>query len=167
MFDDAKAGTTVRLFKSHRDGIADGDQRRDFIYVDDAVAVMRWLLDSAAVNGIFNVGTGKARSFRDMIAAMFTALGRHAEYRIYRHAGGRSADSYQYFTQASVDNLRRAGYNAGFTPLEDAVAAYVNDSSIRPTGTADRAADTDVQMFDFETLSQCHASSRPCSASAI
>ncbi len=87
VFDDAKAGQPIRLFKSHRDGVADGDQRRDFIYVDDAVAVMRWLLDSAAVNGIFNVGTGKAESFRDMIGAMFKALKRAAQHRIYRHAG--------------------------------------------------------------------------------
>ena len=64
-FDDAKAGKPVRLFKSHRDGIGDGEQRRDFIYVDDAVAVVRWLLETPTVSGIFNVGTGKARSFRD------------------------------------------------------------------------------------------------------
>src|SRR5260370_15003394 len=75
-FDEAKAGTPVRLFKSHREGFADGEQSRDFIYVDDAVAVMRWLIDSPTVSGIFNVGTGKARSFRDLIAAMFRALGR-------------------------------------------------------------------------------------------
>src|SRR5581483_10805763 len=75
-FDGAKAGAPVRLFKSHRQGVADGDQKRDFIYVDDAVAVTRWLLETPAVCGIFNVGTGKARSFRDMMTAMFTALGR-------------------------------------------------------------------------------------------
>ena len=88
VFDGAKAGEPVRLFKSYREGIADGEQRRDFIYVDDAVAVLRWLLDATAVNGIFNVGTGKAESFRDMIAAMFKALRRAAQYRIYRDAGG-------------------------------------------------------------------------------
>ena len=86
-FDEAKAGKPVRLFKSHRDGIADGEQKRDFIYVDDAVAVVRWLLETPTVSGIFNVGTGKARSFRDLMTAMFTALGRAAEYRICRHAG--------------------------------------------------------------------------------
>ena len=118
VFDDAKAGKPVRLFKSHRDGIADGDQRRDFIYVDDAVAVVRWLLDAPAVNGIFNVGTGKAESFRDMIGAMFEALGRppNIEYIDMPEA---IRGQYQYFTQAEVENLRRAGYNAGFTPLED------------------------------------------------
>src|SRR6266699_5986778 len=64
-FDEAKAGAPVRLFKSHRDGIADGEQKRDFIYVDDAVAVVRWLLEPQSVSGLFNVGTGQARSFRD------------------------------------------------------------------------------------------------------
>src|SRR5258705_11893026 len=60
-FDDAKAGKPVRLFKSHRDGIGDGEQKRDFIYVDDAVAVVRWLIETPSVSGIFNVGTGVAR----------------------------------------------------------------------------------------------------------
>ena len=67
-FDDIKAGRVVQLFKSHRDGIADGDQRRDFIYVDDVVRVMMWLMATPAVSGIFNVGTGTARSFKDLIS---------------------------------------------------------------------------------------------------
>src|ERR1700757_1807115 len=70
-FDDAKAGAPIALFKSHRDGIGDGEQKRDFIYVDDAVAVVRWLLETPRVSGIFNVGTGRARSFCDLISAMF------------------------------------------------------------------------------------------------
>ncbi len=74
-FDDIKAGHAVQLFKSHRDGIADGDQRRDFIYVDDAVRVMMWLLATPSVSGIFNVGTGKARSFKDLILSAYAALG--------------------------------------------------------------------------------------------
>jgi ADP-L-glycero-D-manno-heptose 6-epimerase len=125
VFDGAKAGHPVRLFKSHREGIADGDQRRDFIYVDDVVAVLRWLLDQSTVNGIFNVGTGKAESFRDMITAMFKALGRPPNIE-YVDMPESIRGQYQYFTQSSVENLRRAGYNAGFTPLESAVAQYVN-----------------------------------------
>ena len=125
-FDDAKAGQPVRLFKSHRAGIADGEQRRDFIYVDDAVAVVRWLMDTPAVSGIFNVGTGKARSFRDLISAMFRALGREPHIE-YIDMPDNIRDQYQYFTEAEVDNLRRAGYNAGFTPLEDGVKHYVTD----------------------------------------
>ena len=124
VFAGAKAGNPVRLFKSHREGIADGDQRRDFIYVDDTVAVTRWLLDNAKVNGIFNVGTGQAESFRDMIVAMFKAMGRSPNIE-YIDMPVEIRDQYQYFTQASVENLRRAGYNAGFTPLETAVAQYV------------------------------------------
>jgi ADP-L-glycero-D-manno-heptose 6-epimerase len=123
-FEDAKAGRPVRLFKSHRAGISDGDQRRDFISVDDAVAVVRWLLDTPEVSGIFNVGTGKARSFREMIIAVFSALGRAPNIEFIDMPPA-IRDSYQYFTEASVENLRRAGYNAGFTPLEDAVKRYV------------------------------------------
>lgn len=123
-FDDAKAGRTVRLFKSHKPGVEDGDQRRDFIYVDDAVAVVCWLLDSSSVSGIFNVGTGKARSFRDLVSAMFRALG--AEPNIeYVDMPDAIRGQYQYFTQAEVDNIHRAGYNGGFTVLENAVGDYV------------------------------------------
>ncbi len=125
VFDDAKAGKPVHLFKSHRDGIKDGDQRRDFIYVDDAIAVLRWLIDTPSVNGVFNVGTGKAESFRDMIGAMFKALGRPDNIE-YIEMPDAIRGQYQYFTQAKVENLRRAGYNAGFTPLEAAVGQYVS-----------------------------------------
>ena len=120
----AKSGAPVRLFKSHKEGIADGEQRRDFIYVDDAVNVLRWLLESSKVNGIFNVGTGKAESFRDMMLAMFKALGMAPNIE-YVDMPESIRGQYQYFTQASVENLRRAGYNAGFTPLDTAVARYV------------------------------------------
>ncbi len=124
VFDDAKAGGRVRLFKSHRDGIADGEQKRDFIYVDDAVAVVRWVLETPSVCGIFNVGTGKACSFREMIVAMFTALGRPPQIE-YIDMPPAIRDTYQYFTRAEMENLQRAGYNAGFTPLEQAVERYV------------------------------------------
>jgi len=123
-FDDAKAGRPVRLFKSHRDDIGDGEQKRDFIYVDDAVAVVRWLIEAPSVSGIFNVGTGVARSFRDLVVAMFRALGQPENIE-YIDMPPAIRDQYQYFTQAEIENLRRAGYNAGFTPLEDAVARYV------------------------------------------
>lgn len=124
VFDEAKAGKPVRLFKSHKAGIADGDQRRDFIYVDDVVAVTRWLLETPKVSGIFNVGTGQARSFREMIEAMFVALGR-APNIDYIDMPEQIRGSYQYFTQSEMGRLRKAGYNAGFTALEDAVKDYV------------------------------------------
>lgn len=123
-FDDVRAGRTVQLFKSHRDGIADGDQRRDFIYVDDVVSVIMWLLSRRSVSGVFNVGTGAARSFRDLMLAAYAALGTSPNIE-YIDMPEQIRGSYQYYTEAKVDRLHAAGYNGGFTPLEDAVAAYV------------------------------------------
>ncbi|MBO0752386.1 MAG: ADP-glyceromanno-heptose 6-epimerase [Bradyrhizobiaceae bacterium] len=131
VFDRAKAGDPVRLFKSHRPGIADGDQRRDFIYVGDVTAVMGWLLATPGVNGLFNLGTGEAASFREMIEAMFAALGRPPNIE-YIDMPVAIRDSYQYFTEAQMENLRRAGYNAGFTPLAAAVRRYVEDFLDQP-----------------------------------
>jgi ADP-L-glycero-D-manno-heptose 6-epimerase len=123
-FDDIRTGRPVQLFKSHRDGIADGDQRRDFIYVDDAVRVMMWLMATPDVSGIFNVGTGKARSFRDLMVSAYAALGTKPNIR-YVDMPEAIRGSYQYFTQSDVGRLQRAGYNGGFTALEDAVETYV------------------------------------------
>ena len=123
-FDDIRGGHAVQLFKSHREGVADGDLRRDFIYVDDVVRVVMWLLATPAVSGIFNVGTGKARSFRDLILSAYAALGLQSNIQ-YVDMPEAIRDSYQYFTEARVDRLRGAGYNGGFTPLEDAVTLYV------------------------------------------
>jgi ADP-L-glycero-D-manno-heptose 6-epimerase len=125
-FDDIKAGRPVLLFKSHRDGIADGDQRRDFIYVDDVVRVMMWLMANPSVSGIFNVGTGKARSFKDMMLSAYNALGTAPNIQ-YVEMPGQIRGSYQYFTESDGDRLQRAGYNGGFTVLEDAVDNYVNE----------------------------------------
>src|SRR6202163_2745790 len=123
-FDDLKAGRTVQLFKSHREGIAAGDQRRDFIYVDDVVRVMMWLLSAPSVSGLFNVGTGTARSFRDLMLSAYTALGTIPNIQ-YIDMPEAIRGSYQYFTQSNVDRLQHAGYNGGFTALEDAVETYV------------------------------------------
>jgi ADP-L-glycero-D-manno-heptose 6-epimerase len=130
-FDEIKSGARVQLFKSHRDGIADGDQRRDFIYVDDVVRVMMWLLATPSVSGLFNVGTGKARSFKDLMLAAYAALGTKPNIE-YIDMPVSIRDSYQYFTQSEVDRLTRAGYNGGFTALEDSVRAYVRDFLDRP-----------------------------------
>lgn len=123
-FDDVKSGRVVQLFKSHRAGIEDGDQRRDFIYVDDVVRVMVWLLATPSVSGIFNVGTGHARSFRDLILSAYAALGAKPNIE-YIDMPESIRDSYQYFTESEGERLRGAGYNGGFTALEEAVAHYV------------------------------------------
>jgi ADP-L-glycero-D-manno-heptose 6-epimerase len=123
-FDDIRSGCAVQLFKSHREGIADGDQRRDFIYVDDVVRVIMWLLATPSVSGLFNVGTGTARSFKDLMLSAYAAL-RAAPNIEYVDMPEQIRGSYQYFTQSEVDRLQHAGYNGGFTPLEDAVTTYV------------------------------------------
>ena len=93
--------------------------------MDDAVAVVRWLLATPAVSGIFNVGTGKARSFRDLMTAMFAALGREPKIE-YIDMPPSIRDAYQYFTQAETANLRRAGFTADFASLEEGVKRYVS-----------------------------------------
>src|SRR6202035_3164333 len=123
-FDDARCGRAIRLFKSHRDGIGDGEQMRDFIYIDDAIAILRWLIERPAVSGIFNVGTGRARSFRDLVLAMFQALGGAPNIE-YIDMPPVIRDKYQYFTQSDVENLRREHYTAAEHALEEAVEGYV------------------------------------------
>ncbi len=122
----AAKGETVTLFKSHHPDYADGGQLRDFVSVVDCVSVMLWLYDNSHVTGLFNLGTGKARSFADLIAALFTALGREAAID-YVDTPLEIRDNYQYFTQAEMSRLRAAGYHAPFLSLEDGVADYVNN----------------------------------------
>ncbi len=130
-FPDAKAGRTVQLFKSDREGIPDGGQSRDFVYVIDAAAMTLWFLDHPKVSGIYNVGTGNARSFRDQMVAMFRALGREPSIE-YIPMPKELAGRYQYLTKARMDRLREAGYDAPFTSLEDAVKDYVTNYLDRP-----------------------------------
>ena len=117
-------GETIRLFKSHREGIGDGDQRRDFIYVKDAVRILLALLEAKEKSGIFNVGTGRARSFRELAEAVFGAFGRAPAIE-YIDMPTSIRDKYQYFTEASLDHLRDASDRADCLPLKDAVQDYV------------------------------------------
>ncbi|MBI3709105.1 MAG: ADP-glyceromanno-heptose 6-epimerase [Proteobacteria bacterium] len=122
----AAAGEPARLFKSYHPDYADGGQLRDFVWVDDCVAVMLWLLDHAQVSGLFNLGSGQARSFADLARAVYAALGRNCAIE-YVDMPAELRDRYQYFTQARMERLRAAGYTAPFTPLETGVARYVGD----------------------------------------
>jgi ADP-L-glycero-D-manno-heptose 6-epimerase len=121
--DVLKSGV-IRLFKSHRPEYRDGEQRRDFLYVKDAVAMTLHLAANPTANGIFNIGSGQARSWNDLARAVFTALGRepHIEYIDMPEA---IRDKYQYFTQANIHKLLAAGYAQPITSLEDAVLDYV------------------------------------------
>ncbi|WP_460033176.1 ADP-glyceromanno-heptose 6-epimerase [Megalodesulfovibrio paquesii] len=116
----------VNLFASHREDYADGGQLRDFVSVKDCAAVMAWLLEHPEANGIFNVGTGQARSFKDLATAVFTAMNREPAIDYIPMPESLRA-GYQYFTQAGMHRLHAAGYAAPFQPLEAAVADYVRN----------------------------------------
>lgn len=121
-----EAGETVSLFKSHNPNYADGGQLRDFIYVDDVVDIIEFLLQSPEVSGIFNAGSGQARSFEDLARATFAAAGKDASIA-YIDMPEVIRDRYQYFTQARMDRIRAAGFEGQSTPLEEGVRRYVQD----------------------------------------
>jgi ADP-L-glycero-D-manno-heptose 6-epimerase len=123
-FDQIRAGGEVRLFKSYRPDVADGEQRRDFVYVDDVVAVLHFALDAALPRGIFNLGTGTSRTFLDLAYATFAALGVPPRIRFVDMPEELRA-RYQYATEATMGRLRAAGYASPFTPLEEGARRYV------------------------------------------
>lgn len=121
---DAAAGETVRLFKSHRDDVPHGGQKRDFLYVRDAVEVVLWLLAHPEVSGIFNLGAGRSRSFRELAEILFRAVDQPCRID-YVDMPLAIRDRYQYFTEAKMNRLISAGYDKPFTSLEDGIADYV------------------------------------------
>lgn len=122
----AAAGEACRLFKSHHPDYEDGGQLRDFVSVDDCAQVVMWLLQNKKVSGLFNLGTGQARSFADLAKAVYVALGKPFEVEFIPTPED-IRDKYQYFTQANMARLRDAGYPGQFTALEDGVGRYVQD----------------------------------------
>jgi len=131
IWPDVAAGRAVRLFKSYREGVADGGQLRDFVYVRDAADVIEWLAAKPEVSGIFNLGSGRARSFKDMAEAVFRAAGKAPQIE-YAPMPEAIRDRYQYFTEARLDRLRRAGYEGQFTSLEDGIGDYVRGYLAQP-----------------------------------
>lgn len=123
-------GKTISLFKSHRDDFADGEQLRDFVYVKDCTAVMKWLLERRSVCGLFNLGTGVARSFCELVQATGAAQGKTPEIA-YIDMPMDIRPNYQYFTKADMRRLRAAGYGAPFHSLEDGVVDYVQNYLVR------------------------------------
>ena len=114
----------IALFRSYKKDFANGEQRRDFIYVKDAVDIVMYFLKNPPVNGIYNVGTGEARSWNDLAKALFAAAGKPLNIQ-YIEMPDRLKDKYQYVTQADITKLRKAGYKTPFTSLEEAVQDYV------------------------------------------
>ena len=118
------AGGRATLFRSHNPQYPDGGQLRDFVYVADCAAVVLWILQQKRFSGLYNLGTGRARSFLDLATAVFTSMGQTAEIT-YVDMPEAIRGRYQYFTEAKMGRLRKAGYTAPFTSVEDGVAAYV------------------------------------------
>lgn len=126
LYPKVKAGEPARLFKSYRSDFADGGQLRDFVWVDDCTEVMLWLLDNPQVNGLFNIGTGQARSFDDLAKAVFKALEMEPKIE-YFDMPESLRPKYQYFTEASMDKLRQNGFDRPFVSLEEGIERYVRD----------------------------------------
>ena len=116
----------VKLFKSHRPDYADGQQLRDFIYVEDVLKVCYWLMQTQPASGIYNLGTGIARSFEDLVKATFAGLDRPPDIR-YIDMPEDIRDTYQYYTQADMHKLRLAGYTEPFYSLEQGIEHYVRE----------------------------------------
>ncbi|WP_424140740.1 ADP-glyceromanno-heptose 6-epimerase [Roseomonas chloroacetimidivorans] len=117
-------GEPARLFASDRPDFADGGQSRDFVFVNDICDVMVWLLRSAAPSGLYNVGSGKARSWADLARAVFAALGKQPAIE-FMPMPDALRGRYQYWTEADISKLRTAGYNKPMTSLEEGVSRYV------------------------------------------
>jgi ADP-L-glycero-D-manno-heptose 6-epimerase len=126
-----RPGAPVKLFRSHREGFADGQQLRDFVYVDDVVAVMLWLATLREPAGILNLGTGTARSFLDLATATIRATGEEPVIE-YVDMPVAIRGAYQYYTCANMTRLQQLGYNRPFLQLEDAVTRYVKDFLLLP-----------------------------------
>jgi ADP-L-glycero-D-manno-heptose 6-epimerase len=129
-FNTINATGEFSLFRSHRPDYADGEQMRDFVYVKDCCAVMWWLLNNPTVNGIFNVGSGKAESWNTLLGAVFTAMGREPRIN-YIDMPESIRNQYQYFTEAPMHKLRTAGYSKPFSPLAEGVRDYVTQHLVK------------------------------------
>jgi ADP-L-glycero-D-manno-heptose 6-epimerase len=116
----------MKLFKSHRPDFKDGEQKRDFIYVKDVTEVLFYFMKKPGKSGIYNLGTGRARTFIDLVGAVFGSMNKPVDTE-FIDTPEDIRDKYQYFTEARMDKLRNAGYSAGFTDLESGVDEYVND----------------------------------------
>lgn len=123
-FPAIRAGETIDLFRSYRPDYADGEQLRDFVYVQDIAAAILWLLRGYRGVSLFNLGSGRARSFNDLVGAIFDSLGAARKIR-YVEMPEAMRPRYQYFTEADPKRLQAAGYNRPGTPLEEAVRDFV------------------------------------------
>ncbi len=125
-YEQINAKGKVQLFKSHNPEYADGEYLRDFIYVKDAVDMTLFFYDNPKVSGLFNIGTGKARNWNDLVKAVFSAMGKKPNIE-YITMPESIRSQYQYFTEADITKLRNAGYDKKTTTLENAINNYVKN----------------------------------------
>jgi ADP-L-glycero-D-manno-heptose 6-epimerase len=125
-FNQIKKSGQVKLFKSHRPDFEDGKQLRDFVYVKDVIKVCYWLMENQPASGIYNLGTGTARTFDDLVKATFAGLEQPVDI-VYIDMPADIRDKYQYFTEAKMEKLHTAGYNEPFFSLEEGVGDYVRN----------------------------------------
>jgi ADP-L-glycero-D-manno-heptose 6-epimerase len=125
-FEQIRDTGKVRLFKSHNPDYADGEYMRDFLYIKDAVDMTLFFYDNPKITGLFNIGAGKARTWNDLVKAVFAAMGKSANIE-YIEMPDSIRNQYQYFTQADITKLRKAGYKKQITSLENAIKDYVQN----------------------------------------
>lgn len=125
-FNQIEATGKMKLFRSHRPDYRDGEQQRDFVYVKDVARVIRFLLEERPASGIFNLGSGEARTFLSLAKAVFAAKGLQPNIQ-FIDTPLDIRESYQYFTEAEMDKLRKAGYQKPFTSLEAGIQDYVQN----------------------------------------
>jgi ADP-L-glycero-D-manno-heptose 6-epimerase len=125
-YNQIRKDGVVKLFKSHRPDFADGQQLRDFVYVKDVIGVCTWLMEHQPASGLYNLGTGQARSFEDLVKATYAGLDLATNIR-YIDMPLDIRDKYQYFTEANMGKLRAVGYTAAFHTLEQGVDDYVRN----------------------------------------
>lgn len=125
-YNQIKETGKMKLFRSHRPDYKDGEQERDFVYVKDLVNVLYFLMNHRKDSGLYNLGTGKARTFNDLVKSTFAAMNVNENIE-YIDTPLDIRDKYQYFTEAKMEKLRSIGYTADFTSLEDGVMDYVRN----------------------------------------
>ncbi len=125
-YEQVRDAGKVRLFKSLNPKYKDGEQMRDFIYIKDAVDMTLYFLDKPDKNGLYNVGAGKARTWNDLVISLFNSLGKPVNIE-YIDLPSHLAEKYQYFTEATLDKIKSAGYNKPATSLEDGISDYVKN----------------------------------------
>lgn len=125
-FNQITSSGKVKLFRSHKPEYKDGGQLRDFVYVKDVVDICYWLMNERPASGLYNLGTGKARTFKDLVTAIFKSLGKEPVIE-FIDTPADIRDKYQYFTEADMTKLRNAGYKEEFYSLEEGVETYVKN----------------------------------------